>query len=184
MILTTEENLAAWHLLAAGDRSIIAAGRGYGFPEPQDLSGKTGAQIIDGMMRGRIPIAPQANALQFFIVERDDKKVVFQGSPSVNDLNPMGLVSGGWITTLMDSAMGSSVLNGLPEGKSYVTKELKVEFVAGLDYRKVPIVRVDADTDFETGKLAYAKAVMYGPDENIIYARATCICRVFSVPTL
>lgn len=182
MILTTDETRDLWREAEARN-SFPNGSRIYGFPNSSDLSGKTGAQIIDAMIAGTIPVAHQSHSLGYFIAERHDDKIVMQGCPSITDLNPMGMVSGGWISTLMDCAMGSAVLNELPEGKSYVTKELKVEFHHGLDHLRVPYVRVDAEVDFAT-RLSYAKAVMYGPDQNIIYATATCTCRVFSVPTI
>ncbi|MEU4173387.1 PaaI family thioesterase [Streptomyces sp. NPDC026665] len=43
--------------------------------------------------------------------------------------NPMGIVHGGIISTLLDSVMGCAVHTCLPVGTSYATLELKVNFI-------------------------------------------------------
>ena len=56
----------------------------------------------------------------------------FQGRPQVQHYNPMGSVHGGWIATLLDSALACAVHTLLPVGKSYTTVELKVNYVKAL----------------------------------------------------
>ncbi|MGR3372504.1 PaaI family thioesterase [Pseudooceanicola nanhaiensis] len=44
-------------------------------------------------------------------------------------LNPMGLVHGGWVMTLLDSALGCAVHTTLAPGETYVSLDTDVKFV-------------------------------------------------------
>ncbi len=59
---------------------------------------------------------------------------MFALTPRTDFSNPLGTVHGGIMSTLLDSAMGCAVHTSLPEGASYTTLELKVNFV-----RAVPL---------------------------------------------
>ncbi|MFC4907897.1 PaaI family thioesterase [Actinomadura gamaensis] len=56
-------------------------------------------------------------------------RVVFALTPDARFANPLGTVHGGILSTLLDSAMGCAVHTTLPDGASYTTLELKVNFV-------------------------------------------------------
>ena len=62
-------------------------------------------------------------------VEAEPGRVTFTLVPSEFHLNPFGLVHGGVIAALMDTAMGCAVHSLLPVGAGYVTSELNVRFL-------------------------------------------------------
>jgi uncharacterized protein (TIGR00369 family) len=55
--------------------------------------------------------------------------VAFEASPSARFYNPMGLVHGGWLALLLDTAMGCAVHSTLEPGQIYTTVEMKTAFV-------------------------------------------------------
>lgn len=73
--------------------------------------------------------APMARHLGLRLVEVGDGVAVFTGEPDARYLNPAGAVHGGWVSTLLDSALGCAIHSRLPGGIGYGTIELKVNFV-------------------------------------------------------
>ena len=85
---------------------VLNAGPGPGAASLDQLAGLTGLQQMQAMLEGRLPFASIAQTLDFMIIEVDDGRAVFQGTPGAQHLNPMGTVHGGWFATLLDSAVG------------------------------------------------------------------------------
>ena len=55
--------------------------------------------------------------------------MAFEASPSARFYNPMGLVHGGWLALLLDTAMGCAVHSTLEPGQAFTTVEMKTTFV-------------------------------------------------------
>ena len=68
----------------------------------------------------------------FKIVEIEDGRVVFAGTPGREVYNPIGAVHGGYAATLLDSACGCSVHTKLAADQAYTTLELKVSYHKGI----------------------------------------------------
>ena len=71
-------------------------------------------EIFAAMLDGELPFAPIAETLDFFLVEVEKGRAVFQGRPSKRLYNPLGSVHGGWYATLLDSALGCAVHTCMP----------------------------------------------------------------------
>lgn len=101
---------------------MMAGGGGPGVADPGLLSGKTGLEVLQAMLRGERPFPPIAEDFSLLSVEAD--KAVFQGTPQFKHYNPLGSVHGGWYATLLDLALGCAVQSMLPAGRSNTTVEL------------------------------------------------------------
>ncbi len=66
--------------------------------------------------------------LGFRVVEMEEGRVVFAGTPGREVYNPIGTVHGGYAATLLDSACGCAVHSRLAAGQGYTTLELKVAY--------------------------------------------------------
>lgn len=90
-------------------------------------AGLTGLEQLRKMVAlgGRPPIA---DTLDFQLVEVDEGRAVFEGTPSAKVYNPMGIVHGGYAATLLDSACGCAVHSRLSVDQAYTTLELKVAY--------------------------------------------------------
>ena len=62
-------------------------------------------------------------------VEVEAGRVVFEGEPHGDFYNPMGTVHGGWIATLIDTAMACAVHSSLKAGEIFTTVEMNVTYV-------------------------------------------------------
>ncbi len=171
--LTPEQTLAAWQAREAeirGRRLSVGLGR------PEQFAGKSGLEIFEAMLAGEIPIPPISQTLDFLLVEARPGHAEFQGRPLFAHYNPLGTVHGGWIATLLDSAVACAIHSLLPAGKTYTTLELKVNFVKGLT-DKVPLVRAIGEVIYRGGKIGTSHGRLVGPD-GTLFAHATTTCIV------
>jgi uncharacterized protein (TIGR00369 family) len=169
----TQQWLAQYQLVVAR----IEAGAGYGIASAEHLAGKSGLQVMQGMLAGLSPAPNISQTLDFSLVEVGAGRAVFQGTPSVKHYNPLGGVHGGWFATLLDSAVGCAVHTLMPEGRGYTTAELSVNIVRGATYLTGPLRAIG--TVLHCGRqLASAEGKLVGP-EGKLYAHATTTCLVF-----
>jgi uncharacterized protein (TIGR00369 family) len=158
----------------------LDAGPGPGLARPDQVAGKTGLEVMQAMLAGEIPYAAIAKTLDFTIVEVGAGVAIFQGTPLPRHLNPLGTIHGGWVATMLDSALGCSVHTLMPAGRAYTTAELSVNYVKGLT-PKVQRVRAEGKVIHCGRQLATAEARLVGPD-GTLYAHATTTCLVFEIP--
>lgn len=173
--------IEAW---LAQEREVMArldAGVGPGVAAPEQLAGKTGLEMMQAMLRGEVPYPPMARTLDFTLMEVDDGRALFQGTPGQAHLNPMGSIHGGWYATLLDSALGCAVHTRMPAGRAYTTAELGVNLVRAIG-NKATRVRAEGKVIHCGRQLATAEARLYGPD-GTLYAHATTTCLVFDMPS-
>lgn len=160
-------------------RTRAEAGAGPGVARPDQVVGRTGLELMEAMLRGELPYPPIAKTLDFILVEAEQGRAVFQGTPGPSHLNPMGTVHGGWYATLLDSALGCAVHTMLPAGRAYTTAELSVNLVKAIG-PKVQRVRAEGKVIHCGRQLATAEARLYGPD-GTLYAHGTTTCLVFEM---
>ncbi|MFT4242577.1 MAG: PaaI family thioesterase [Acidovorax sp.] len=178
--MTHSNQLEQW---LAQERDIAArldGGIGPGVSRPEQIAGLTGLQQMQAMLRGELPFAPIARTLDFLLVEVDEGRAVFQGTPGAAHFNPMGTVHGGWFATLLDSALGCAVHTRMLPGRGYTTAELSVNIVKALT-PKVQRVRAEGRVIHCGRQLATADARLVGPD-GTLYAHGTTTCLVFDMP--
>jgi uncharacterized protein (TIGR00369 family) len=101
----------------------------------------TGLQNLE-RMRDAGGTAPLGKLLEFRLIEVGDGFAVFEGNPGSQHYNPAGAVHGGWISAILDSALGCAIHSRLDAGQGYTTVELKVNMVRALtDQTGVVIAR-------------------------------------------
>src|SRR6187549_1823938 len=96
----------------AEERAVLQkleAGPGPGLARFDEIADKTGLEVMQAMLQGEIPYAAIAKTLDFTIIEASAGRAVFQGTPLAQHLNPLGTIHGGWIATLLDSALGCAI---------------------------------------------------------------------------
>jgi uncharacterized protein (TIGR00369 family) len=106
--------------------------RRYGIASAAEIAGLSGRDMLEAMIAGRLPAPPMARTLGFRLVEVGDGSAVFEGEPSADLLNPLGIVHGGWALTLIDSAAGCAAHSRLPAGIGYTTVETKVNMTRAI----------------------------------------------------
>ena len=158
----------------------LQQGPGAGVARPDQVAGKTGLELMQAMLRGELPYAAIAKTLDFCLIEVSPGVAIFQGTPGMTHLNPMGTVHGGWYATLLDSAFCCAGHTLMPAGRAYTTAELSVNVVRAIPL-KAQRVRAEGKVVHCGRQLATAEARLVGPD-GTLYAHATTTCLVFDIP--
>ena len=97
-------------------------------------AGLSGLEFLQGIIDGRFPPPPITQMIGSRLVSVGDGQATFRCAPDESFLNPIGLIHGGLLCTLMDSAMGVAVQTKLPAGVGGPSIELKVSFLAPVPY--------------------------------------------------
>ena len=143
--MSTDAILAQWNeqLDAVVARMKSGGGR-PGLASAEMVAGKSGLEVIQGMLSGKLPYPHIADTLDFSLIEIEAGKAVFQGVPQLKHYNPLGTVHGGWYATLLDSALGCAVQSMLPAGQTYTTAELSINIVRAASLKTGPLLRQSA----------------------------------------
>ncbi|MEU6341146.1 PaaI family thioesterase [Streptomyces sp. NPDC046977] len=147
-------------------------------PEPTAaVLGMTGREILQGALDGRFPASSIMSTLGFRLVGVGDGHAVFEGDPGDHLINPMGTVHGGFLATLLDSALGSAVMTRLPAGSTYTTVQLGVHMIRPV-LAGTPTLRCEG-TALHVGRTtATAEARVTGTHDGKLYAHGTTTCAV------
>ena len=174
-----QATLETWLAEEAAQRERNERGVGPGVSEPAVVAAMDGAAQFKAMLNGELPYPPIARTMDFLLLEARPGLAVFQGTPGLAYLNPMGVVHGGWFSTMLDSALGCCIHASLPRGKAYTTLELKVNMIRALTPR-VQRVRAIGQVIHLGGQTATAEARLVGPDGKL-YAHGSTTCLVFDL---
>lgn len=91
-----------------------------------------GREFLEAIVDGRLPRPPIADLMGARLVSVDEGVAVFRCTPGESLYNPIGLVHGGALCTLLDSAAGCAVQTMLPAGVGFSSIEIKVSFLSPL----------------------------------------------------
>jgi uncharacterized protein (TIGR00369 family) len=94
-----------------------------------DPAALSGLETMRALIAGKLPAPSIAETLGFTLVEVEEGRALFEGTPSDRILNPHGAVHGGWALTLLDSCTGCAAHTTLAPGVGYTTVETKGNFV-------------------------------------------------------
>ena len=177
--MTQDNQLEQWLAQEREQDARFDGGAGAGVVRPDQVASLGGLQLMRAMLAGELPYPPIAKTLDFMLIEVDDGRALFQGTPGPAHLNPMGGIHGGWYATLLDSAMGCAVHTKMPAGRGYTTAELSINIVRAIG-AKAPRVRAEGKVLHAGRQLATAEGRLVGPD-GTLYAHATTTCLVFDL---
>jgi uncharacterized protein (TIGR00369 family) len=141
--------------------------------------GRVGLDFLGSMVDGEVPAPPIGNLLGMALVEVEDGRAVFTLTPDESMFNPIGVVHGGIVCTLLDSALGCALHTTLPAGKGYTSVEIKVSYLkavqpsSGLLTATGRVVRAGSRVGFTEGEVTDASGALV--------ATATSTLLVFDV---
>jgi uncharacterized protein (TIGR00369 family) len=113
-----------------------------------------GLAFLQEIVDGRLPPPPIATLVGARLVSVGDGEALFRCTPDESTYNPIGMVHGGLLCTLLDSAGGCAVHTRLEAGVAYSSIEIKVSFLRP--------VRADAgDIDVHGKALRVGRSVAF-----------------------
>lgn len=130
-------------------------------------AGLTGMQYLQGMRDGTFAPPPIITTVGAEVVSFSEGEVHVRCAPDPAFLNPLGLVHGGLLCTLLDTAMGIAVQTTVDASVGYATIELKVSYLGPLpaDGRSVDV----HGRALKVGRrIAFAEAHAYAADGTLL----------------
>ena len=100
-------------------------------PAPTAFAGLDldGLSVLRAIGAGELPLPPAVRTLGIEPIEADPGQVTFTLDLGEYHLNPFGIVHGGVLAAMLDTAMGCAVHSLLPSAVGYVTSEMNVRFL-------------------------------------------------------
>ncbi|MGH2924117.1 MAG: PaaI family thioesterase [Solirubrobacterales bacterium] len=136
-----------------------------------------GIDYIRAIAAAELPPPPIAVLMRMTPVDFSEGRATFEGEPGEEHYNPIGVVHGGYASTVLDSAMGCAVHTTLPAGVAYTTLSLEVKFVRPIG-RDTGVVRAEADVVHRGRTQATAEARLTAADSGKLLATATSTCLI------
>jgi uncharacterized protein (TIGR00369 family) len=172
------ENAKIWEAERAAIGARLAP---TGVSRVEDVRGLSGIEFFNGILEGKFPSVPMGKLMGFAPIEVALGRIVFQGTPGPEHLNPMGGVHGGYVATLLDSALGCAVHSTLPAGRAFTTLELKVNMIRALTAKTGP-VRAEGKVVHVGRQTGVAEGRVTDSDGKLL-AWGSTTCLIFDLPT-
>lgn len=150
----------------------------FGRARPEQIAGLPGLEILRAIPAGKLPAPSMARAMRQWIHNVEDGHAEFRGNPGEDYLNPMCFVHGGWVMTLLDSALGCAVQTTLAAGQSYTSMGTEVKFIRPV-LPDSGQLRAMADIVSRGRRSATAQARVEDASGRL-YATGTTTCFIFA----
>jgi uncharacterized protein (TIGR00369 family) len=139
----------------------------------------SGLDYMRAIMAGEIPPPPIAVLMRMAATEVSEGVVGFTGSPGEEHYNLIGVVQGGYASTLFDAVLGCAVQTTLPAGVAYTTLTLEVKMLRPLT-RETGEVLARAEVVHRGRRQATAEARLTAPATGKLLATATSTCMILA----
>ena len=103
---------------------------------------RTGLQTMEAIRDGVLPPPPIAMLVQMGITAVEEGRVEFTCAVDESVYNPIGVVHGGLVCTMLDTVAGCAVHTTLPAGVAYTSIELKVSYLRGVHAGSGPLTAI------------------------------------------
>ena len=141
---------------------------------------RSGLETMRAIRDGELPAPPIAQLMQFDIVDLAEGRVEFSCVLDESVYNPIGVVHGGLVCTLLDTVAGCAVHTTLPQGVAYTSIELKVNYLRAVHAHSGPLTAVG--TVVKPGRrVAFAEGEVRDSAGRVV-ATASSSLLVFPIP--
>jgi uncharacterized protein (TIGR00369 family) len=103
---------------------------------------RTGLETLTAIRDGVLPPPPIAKLMQMEITALEEGRVEFTCTVDESVYNPIGVVHGGLVCTMLDTVAGCAVHTTLPAGVGYTSIELKVNYLRAVHATSGPLTAI------------------------------------------
>ena len=128
---------------------------------------------------GKLGVSPMQALMNMRLIEVEDGRIVFGGTPEEKHYNPGGTVHAAFTAAMLDSAMGLAVWTTLPAGVGQTTIEFKLNMVRPMS-AGIGEVRAEGWIVHRGRTIATAEGRMVDPAGKLI-AHGTTTIMIFGV---
>jgi uncharacterized protein (TIGR00369 family) len=139
-----------------------------------------GLDYIEAVVAGELPAPPISVTMNFAVIEVSEGRATFEGEPGEEHYNPIGVVHGGYASTLLDSALGCAVHTTLAKGEAYTTQTIEVKFVRPIT-RDTGTVRAEAEVVHRGKRQAVSEARLVAAESGKLLATGTSTCMILEL---
>jgi uncharacterized protein (TIGR00369 family) len=139
-----------------------------------------GLDYVRAIQAGELPPPPIAVVMNYSIAELEEGRAVFEGEAGEEHYNPIGVVHGGYASTILDSALGCAVHTTLPAGVAYTSQTLEVKYLRPIT-RDTGVVRCEAGVIHRGRKTATSEAKLVAKASGKLLATGTSTCLIIGM---
>lgn len=139
----------------------------------------SGLDYMRAIVAGKYPPPPIAITMNMGLIEVAEGRVIFTAQPVEYCYNPIGVVHGGYATTVLDGAMGCAVHTTLPKGMAYSTTQINVHLVRAITL-SVGLLRCEGVV-LHSGRMVATAEAYLRDAQGKLYAHATSTCAIFPI---
>lgn len=146
-----------------------------------DLFAMDGPAFHAAVTTGLFPLAPMLRLMGLRVrasAAGEPRQVVFEADPAEYHLNPMGFVHGGFAATMLDSAIGHTIVSNLPSDTTFTTLEIKVSYLRAMT-DETGVVHTDTTIIALGRRVANVESRLLD-DIGRVYATASSTCLILS----
>jgi uncharacterized protein (TIGR00369 family) len=136
----------------------------------------SGLDFLYAVRDGALPRPPIAQLMGFTLVEVGPGLAVFECTPDESLYNPIGVVHGGLVCTLSDSAAGCAVQTSLAAGVAYTSIDINVTYLRPVT-KDSGLIRATGRLTKPGRKVAYATVEVTDRVGKML-AQATSSCLI------
>ena len=103
---------------------------------------RSGLETMRAIRDGVLPPPPIAKLVQMGITTIEEGRVEFTCALDESVYNPIGVVHGGLVCTMLDTVAGCAVHTTLPAGVGYTSIELKVNYLRAVHASSGPLTAI------------------------------------------
>ncbi|MEX5718051.1 PaaI family thioesterase [Geodermatophilus maliterrae] len=141
---------------------------------------RSGLETLQAMRDGVLAPPPIAALVQMDVVAVEEGRIEFRCAVDESVYNPIGVVHGGLVCTLLDTVAGCAVHSTLPQGVGYTSIELKVTYLRAVTQASGPLNAVG--TVVKPGRrVAFAEGQVLDAAGRLV-ATASSSLLVFALP--
>ena len=136
----------------------------------------SGLDFLSAVRDGTLPRPPIAQLMGFTLVEVAPGLAVFECTPDESVYNPIGVVHGGLVCTLTDSAAGCAVQTTLEAGVAYTSIDINVTYLRPVT-KDSGLIRATGRVTKPGRRVAYATVEVTDRAGKLL-AQATSSCLI------
>ena len=135
----------------------------------------SGLEFLTAVAEGRLPGAPIGGLMGFGISSVREGEVVFTCTPDESAYNPIGVVHGGLVCTLLDSVTACAVHSTLPVGIAYTSLDISVSYLRPVT-RDSGVLTARGWVDKPGRRAAFSQGEVRTADGKVVAtAKSTCL---------
>ncbi|MCW2663870.1 MAG: hypothetical protein JWP83_5022 [Mycobacterium sp.] len=130
---------------------------------------------------GHLPPPPIGELMRMRVDDVENGRITFSCTPDGSMYNPLGMVHGGAVCTLLDTVTGCAMHTTLPEGIGYTSVEIKVNYLKAVTIASGTLTAVG--TVVKAGsRLGFTEGKVTDASGNLV-ATASSTLLIFELPS-